>query len=182
MSTRTALALALAGLLALACHDAQDHEQGWGSSAAASAAPVKEEIEVPPPPFSEGIFPCSDCHDPTLPMNTKRRKLQMAHQEIDLQHDAEHRWCLDCHSATDRDKLHLANGELVEFTESYKLCGQCHGDKYRDWRAGVHGRRSGNWDGHKTYLLCVNCHNAHSPAFKPLKPLPPPARPHGGDQ
>jgi hypothetical protein len=80
----------------------------------------------------------------------------------------------------DRDKLHLASGELVDFTESYKLCGQCHGDKYRDWRAGVHGRRSGSWDGHKTYLLCVHCHNAHAPAFQPLEPLPPPARPEGG--
>jgi formate-dependent nitrite reductase cytochrome c552 subunit len=182
MRTRTALALTCAGLLAAACGDAGAHEPSWASARASPTAPLPEEIEVPPPPFSEGVFPCTDCHDPTLPMNLKRRKLQIAHQEIDLQHDAEHRWCLDCHSASDRDKLHLAGGELIEFTESYKLCGQCHGDKYRDWRAGVHGRRSGNWDGHKTYLLCVNCHNAHSPAFKPLKPLPPPARPHGGDQ
>jgi hypothetical protein len=182
MRTLTAIALVLASTPGASCSYTPDHETGWGSAATAASAPVQEEIEVPPPPFSEGIFPCSDCHDPTLPINTKRRELQLAHKEIDLKHDAEHRWCLDCHSATDRDKLHLASGELIEFTESYKLCGQCHGDKYRDWRAGVHGRRSGNWDGHKTYLLCVNCHNAHSPAFKPLKPLPPPARPHGGDQ
>ena len=182
MKASTALALALLGSLCASCSGANGQETGWGSSGTANAVPVKEEIEVPPPPFSEGVFPCSDCHDPTLPVNTKRRELSMAHQEIKLQHDVEHRWCLDCHSAADRDKLHLASGELIEFTESYKLCGQCHGDKYRDWRAGVHGRRSGNWDGHKTYLLCVNCHNAHSPAFKPLKPLPPPNRPHGGDQ
>ncbi len=183
MRTLTALALVLGCAALGACQPAQGHENSWGGGEGASGAPATtEEIEVPPPPFSEGIFPCSDCHDPTLPMNTKRRKLQMAHQEIVLKHDAEHRWCLDCHSATDRDKLHLASGELVDFTESYKLCGQCHGDKYRDWRAGVHGRRSGNWDGHKTYLLCVNCHNAHAPAFQPLKPKPTPARPHGGDQ
>jgi len=180
MRTNAALALALSAALCAACGDAQGHETGWGSAAGVAAVPPQEELEVAPPPFSEGIFPCSDCHDPTLPANPRRRALKMAHQEIDLQHDAEHRWCLDCHSATDRDKLHLASGELVEFSESYKLCGQCHGDKYRDWRAGVHGRRSGNWDGHKTYLLCVNCHNAHSPAFKPLEPLPPPTRPRGG--
>ncbi len=134
-------------------------------------------IEVPPPPFSAGVFPCSDCHDPSLPVNTTRRPMRTAHQDIAFHHDEEHRWCLDCHSAVDRDRLHLASGELVEFTESYKLCGQCHGDKYRDWKAGVHGRRSGDWDGHKTYLLCVHCHNSHSPAFQPLKPLPPPVRP-----
>ncbi len=134
-------------------------------------------FEVPPPPFSEGVFPCSDCHDPEIPVNTKRRELTTAHQEIRLAHDEEHRWCLDCHDAGNRDRLHLASGELVPFEESYRLCGQCHGDKYRDWRAGVHGRRTGRWDGEKSYLLCVHCHNSHSPAFPPIEPLPPPLPP-----
>lgn len=196
MNVLFALGLCAAGLTLGACQPAEGHETGWGGGEEAAAPGAdKEAIEVPPPPFSDGIFPCSDCHDPSLPVNTKRRKLSMAHQDIELKHDAEHRWCLDCHTAGDRDKLHLASGELIDFTESYKLCGQCHGDKYRDWRAGVHGRRSGNWDGHKTYLLCVNCHSAHDPAFKlhyvpsfkpsqpkSDKPQPPPNRPHGGDQ
>jgi hypothetical protein len=30
----------------------------------------------------------------------------------------------------------------------------------------VHGKRVGRWDGDKTYFLCVNCHNPHSPRFK----------------
>jgi hypothetical protein len=94
-----------------------------------------------------------------------------------LRHDAQHRWCLDCHDGANRDVLHLANGAPVPFEESYRLCGQCHGDKYRDWRAGVHGRRTGSWDGAKQYLLCVHCHDAHAPAFQPLEPEPPPARP-----
>jgi hypothetical protein len=136
-----------------------------------------QEFHVPPPPFSEGVFPCSECHDPELPVNTNRRKLTLAHEDVVLHHAEEARWCLDCHSASDRDHLHLANGELVPFEESYRLCGQCHGDKYRDWRAGVHGRRTGNWDGEKSYLLCVNCHNSHDPHFAPLAPLPPPVRP-----
>jgi hypothetical protein len=59
----------------------------------------------------------------------------------------------------------------VPFTESYRLCGQCHGDKFRDWRAGIHGRRVGDWDGTKTYLLCVSCHNPHSPSFKGVKEI-----------
>ena len=81
-------------------------------------------------------------------------------------HDADHRWCLDCHDNAKRDVLHLSSGDPVPFTESYRLCGQCHGDKYRDWRAGVHGKRIGHWDGEKTYFLCVNCHNPHAPRFK----------------
>ena len=136
-----------------------------------------QEFNVPPPPFSDGVFPCSDCHSSDIPVNRTRRELEMVHEEIVLEHDAEHRWCLDCHSAEDRDQLHLASGELVPFQESYRLCGQCHGDKYRDWRAGVHGRRTGRWDGEKQYLLCVHCHDAHSPRFDPLEPMPAPVPP-----
>ncbi len=136
-----------------------------------------EGIQVPTPPFSEGIFPCTSCHDgKQLKVDTKRRELAM-HSEIELKHGPDSRWCLDCHDASSRDNLHLASGEKVLFTESYKLCGQCHGDKYRDWRVGIHGKRTGRWNGPKQYLLCVHCHNPHGPHFKPLKPMPPPTRP-----
>jgi hypothetical protein len=144
--------------------------------AASPAAAAEERIEVPPPPFSEGIYPCSACHA-DMTANRTRRELTEMHSDIVLKHDETHRWCLDCHDATDRDSLHLASGERVPFEESYRLCGQCHGEKLRDWRAGVHGRRSGQWSGHKTYLLCAHCHNPHQPRFKALQPLPAPRRP-----
>lgn len=147
----------------------------------AKAPPADLRVEVPPPPFSDGIFPCTQCHNATMPANRTRRQLTDMHTEIELKHDAEHRWCLDCHDADDRDQLHLASGDPVPFEESYRLCGQCHGEKYRDWRAGVHGRRVGQWNGAKRYLLCVNCHSPHQPRFKPLAPKPAPARPTRGD-
>jgi hypothetical protein len=133
-------------------------------------------VETPPPPFSDGIFPCSDCHAQMTP-NRTRRPLTDFHTEIELRHDEQHRWCLDCHDADNRDFLHLANGDRVPFGESYQVCGQCHGEKYRDWQAGVHGRRVGDWNGRKSYLLCPHCHNPHQPRFKPLKPKPAPKRP-----
>ena len=111
-----------------------------------------------------------------MPANRTRRALTDMHTDIVLKHDEEHRWCLDCHDAENRDVLHLAGGEHVPFEESYRLCGQCHGEKLRDWRAGVHGRRSGDWNGHKTYLLCAHCHNPHQPRFAPLAPKPAPVR------
>jgi hypothetical protein len=134
-----------------------------------------EDIQVPPPPFSEGVFPCSDCHSPGEVNRTRRDVVE--HEEVHFNHDPEHLWCLDCHSVENRDQLRLAGGAPVPFTESWRLCGQCHGEKLRDWKAGVHGKRTGSWDGKKQYLLCANCHDPHSPRFKPLKPLPPPMRP-----
>ena len=74
-------------------------------------------------------------------------------------------------------RLEKEYGERIGFDESYRLCGQCHGDKYRDWKVGVHGKRTGMWNGEKQYLLCVHCHNPHDPGFKPLQPMPPPVRP-----
>ncbi len=151
---------------------------------AAGQAPVSQaprpqggdRVEVPPPPFTDGIFPCSSCHK-DLKVNRTRRPLTDMHTDIVLKHDEEHRWCLDCHDADDRDQLHLASGERISFDQSYLLCGQCHGEKLRDWRAGVHGRRSGDWNGHKTYLLCAHCHNPHQPRFRPIAPKPAPERP-----
>ncbi len=138
--------------------------------------PKEKTFAVPRPPFTEGAFPCSQCHKYMKP-NDKRRTLTEYHTEIVLHHAEGERWCTDCHNLVNRDKLRLVSGELVDFTESYRLCGQCHGDKFRDWKVGVHGKRTGDWNGDKHYLLCVHCHNPHDPKFKALKPLPPPDRP-----
>lgn len=141
----------------------------------ASGTEPSEGFNVPPPPLSEGIFPCSECHQ-DLDVDPEPREL-MFHEEIQLNHGPKDRWCFDCHNPDDRDVFRLANGKLVSFEESYRLCGQCHGTIYRDWREGIHGRRRGYWNGAKSYLLCAHCHNPHAPAFQPIKPLPPPVRP-----
>lgn len=136
---------------------------------------IPKKFFVPPPPFSEGIFPCSQCHK-AMPVNRQQRKLEQFHTDIHIKH-MPGGWCFDCHNPDDRDKLRLANGRLVSFDESYNLCGQCHGTILREWKVGLHGKRTGMWNGEKQYLLCVHCHWPHEPAFKPLQPLPPPVRP-----
>ncbi|MCG6534071.1 MAG: cytochrome C [Syntrophales bacterium LBB04] len=137
----------------------------------------EEDFPVPRPPFSEGIFPCSNCHA-GMQANTKKRELTEEHTNIRLRHGSISRWCLDCHDPTNRDMLRLANGDHVDFSHSYELCGQCHGPTYRDWKVGVHGKRIGYFEGgSRTYFLCVNCHNPHDPKFKPIKPEPAPFKP-----
>jgi hypothetical protein len=151
-------------------------------------------VQAEPPPFSDGMFPCSSCHK-DLPRNGERRDLAFHDEEQSILSHGPGRWCLDCHDLQNRDVLHLSNGTPVPYEQSFLLCGQCHGDKLRDWRLGVHGKRVGQWNGVKTYFLCVNCHNPHSPRFrgvqevvangKPtvaptlqlIKPEPRPARP-----
>jgi len=136
-----------------------------------------EQFPVPKPPFSKDIFPCTRCHDKPDDSNPTSRNLVAMHQDIKLAHGSREQWCYDCHNPTDRDKLRLAGGRLVSFETSYELCGQCHGEKLRDWRRGIHGRRIGCWNGARQYLLCVNCHNPHAPKFRPMHPRPRPKRP-----
>lgn len=133
-------------------------------------------LAVAPPIFSEGLFPCSNCHA-EMKSDQKHRVLQDEHAAIALRHTAGLFWCLDCHHPENRDSLRLATGEDLPFTDSYRLCGQCHSRKLRDWQAGIHGRRTGKWNGDKEYLLCTRCHNPHDPEFKALTPMPPPERP-----
>jgi formate-dependent nitrite reductase cytochrome c552 subunit len=109
--------------------------------------------------------------------NLSRRALRDEHATIALQHAAGQLWCLDCHQAQDRDNLRLTTGASLPFNESYRLCGQCHGEKLRDWQIGLHGKRTGYWDGDKQFLLCSHCHNPHEPKFKAVEPQPPPERP-----
>ncbi len=111
-----------------------------------------------------------------------------------MTHGGANLWCLDCHDGNDRDSLIKMNEEALGFNESQFLCGQCHGPELRDWEMSIHGRTDGFWDARldleqgSTRLLCVECHTAHAPRFRPMQPLAAPvarldnlpasARPH----
>lgn len=85
--------------------------------------------------------------------------------------------CDSCHDPDDRTKLHLANGELVEFADTMDLCTQCHGVQARDYRNGSHGGMTGYWDlrrGPRTRNHCADCHIPHDPAYRGVTPVFPP--------
>jgi hypothetical protein len=180
----TALALSLAAATAPA-DTPEPGARGAGSDA----------IEASSPTLSEGIFPCTGCHADMKKDGTRRVLSFHDEQLTAFSHNAGNRWCLDCHDLENRDVLRLVGGEHVPFGASHRLCGQCHGDKLRDWRTGVHGKRIGSWSGAKEYFACVQCHNPHAPGFRgtrtlvvdgkpvvapslePVKPEPRPLRP-----
>jgi hypothetical protein len=176
-STIPCLFMVLFTLLLNGCANKSSRETGETNMQVAETRETANntEIAIEAPPFTDGIFPCNDCHSEIEP-NSVRRELVDMHDDITaiFNHDSENRWCLDCHDLINRDSLRLASGKLLDFKESYKLCGQCHGEKLRDWKVGVHGKRTGEWNGKKEYLLCVHCHNPHSPKFEELTPEPPP--------
>lgn len=106
----------------------------------------------------------------------------------DFQHGRGAIWCLDCHHKTQRNKLVNHFGDPIDIEQSPVLCGKCHGDKLRDWRDGIHGKRIGQFvsDGKQRWFTCVECHNPHNVqhgdlnrGFAQLLPERPPQLPPG---
>jgi hypothetical protein len=141
---------------------------------------VKDSIVVEPRSQLLPTYPCSQCHADREP-NPERRKLVEFHaiRNDELDHGDRSLWCYQCHSQANIDRLVLVSGQLVTFDEAHRLCGGCHGDKGRDWRAGIHGVTLGHWRGAKRRRLCTHCHDPHNPWFSKMTPEPPPAWPRG---
>jgi len=170
---RSAWPLLVIVLLAVSLLGADSWWRPSNSDEGYPSRPLQSESEPvlsPPPPIDEEYFPCSDCHEDEL-ADPERRELD-EHDYIKLAHGD--LWCLDCHQSDQRDLLHLSDASPVRMEESWRLCTRCHAKRIPDWRAGVHGKRTGYWRGPKQYWTCVVCHDPHSPLFKPLEPMPPP--------
>jgi len=135
------------------------------------------------------------CHDGkyvAVPVSMEPRALEM-HKDIvpdsmDLQHGRGAIWCLNCHSAEKRNMLIDHFGKEISFNQPQKLCGKCHGQVYRDWRDGIHGKRIGMWEtkGKKRWWTCTECHNPHdvqhgirNSGFAQLQPEAAPEVPKG---
>lgn len=168
------LGIALAGAVALLSVECALDPEYTRDYASRSLPPPPEQRILPAEGPDEFTFPCSDCHE-FEPTDRTVRELVDDHEYIELAHGD--LWCLHCHDADDRDRLHLTDGAKVEFQSSWRLCVQCHGTKEASWRAGVHGKRTGHWWGDREVWTCVSCHRPHAPGFRPIEPEPPPTPP-----
>ncbi len=168
---RLALLLAAVGLTACGIGD-EPQRLHTSHLPPAPSGSVRVEARQPLLP----TFPCSRCHDDRTPDPTERKLTQFHTQKI-LKHGTLGGWCYRCHTKDDIDELHLSDGTRVSFNEAYELCGSCHGDKFRDWKAGIHGLTTGFWLGERVRRSCPACHDPHNPPFAPMTPEHPPALP-----
>lgn len=149
---------------------------GDGDDAASGqdAPPAETVVVVVPRTPHLATYPCgAQCHDLREPDPTPR-ELSAFHAGRRVDHGPALRWCGDCHSIDEPDRLRLRGGELISFDDSDRICGQCHGDKHRDWRHGVHGLSTGGWRGTIRRRTCTACHDPHGPEPIWLEALPPP--------
>lgn len=122
---------------------------------------------------------CVTCH--SIPgvapeLELRAEDVGPPHEGIDFQHGPN--GCAHCHDPDDRLSLRLADGRSIPMRDAIELCAQCHGPQYRDFRRGSHGGMRGFWDseaGVRERNHCVDCHDAHRPAYPHFTPMPPPA-------
>ncbi len=142
--------------------------------------------------FTVCAMACHDGNYVPYPENKLPRPLKM-HTDIvpdamALKHGKGAIWCLDCHHAANRTALIDHFGNEISFNQPQQMCGKCHGQIYRYWREGIHGKRIGMWDkgGKKRWWVCTECHNPHDvqqgdrqSGFAQLIPEPAPVLPKG---
>jgi hypothetical protein len=163
---------ALIALLGASC--------GESSSDAAPTAdvdkPAASEPTLTERTLALEMFPCSRCHEAVdLPFPTGQLG---PHRAMRSQHMEDLWRCDVCHALEYMDELRLVTGERITFNQSHRMCGQCHGDNYRDWKMGIHGKTVGSWGvGKRHRFTCTDCHDAHAPKPDSVVALPGPFKP-----
>ena len=144
------------------------------AGAALTAPPRNSHGLVLVKPALTWTYNCMECHK-VLTARWHYDRPMAEHQHIQLKHGG-NRFCLNCHHPTNRNAFVDYDGAEIAEADVASLCAKCHGPTYRDWQAGVHGRRNGYWDavkGPQTRLQCIQCHDPHNPKFQSMKPLAP---------
>lgn len=116
------------------------------------------------------FYPCTTCHPvrlvPGTETPTRRLPNGFTEHAIELEgHDklgkGEDGPCMACHDDPTRDpgKLKAADGSLVDIKGDVALvCYRCHSAKYKEWKAGSHGKRQPS-------CVAAGCHNPHTPQY-----------------
>lgn len=118
---------------------------------------------------------CANCHSTKTPNRelVDGTDLKDFHQGLTVVHGE--RSCLSCHDSENYDNLHLADGTSIPFSDTKRLCAQCHGPQHRDYEHGSHGGMTGYWDlsrGPRVRNTCTVCHDPHAPAYPQVMPAP----------
>ncbi len=194
LATGIALVLAVATWRGLHAQGGRDATAGPRSEVKLPAVPrpatARPEVGLPgdayldrtPPRQTKGLdlvragwtYNCMECHK-LFPARWHYDRPMTEHQDVKLDH-GNNRFCLNCHHPANRNAFVDYDGSQIAEADVVLLCAKCHGPIYRDWQAGVHGRSNGFWkagEGPKTKLRCIQCHDPHSPKFRPLPPLAP---------
>lgn len=120
---------------------------------------------------------CATCHGllEASPAKALAKHAEGVHAAIKVTHGD--LTCRSCHVPPTFESFRLVSGETAAYSSVMRLCAQCHGDKWTDFQHGAHGGMNGHWDlnrGPRVRNHCLDCHDAHAPAIRPMWPARPP--------
>jgi hypothetical protein len=122
------------------------------------------------------FYPCTRCHPvavdaagrPLRPLPNGFKKHEITLEAHDILGNGEAA-CLACHQSPQSNpgKLLVADGSTVDVNgDVSRVCQRCHFEKYRDWKAGIHGK-------HADRCTSAGCHDPHTPSWIYVAGLPP---------
>lgn len=113
-------------------------------------------------------FPCDRCHPlgtKPIPGNFEGHRVTLdGHDQLGLGRAA----CVVCHDSGDHNPglLRVEDGSLVAINgDVSRVCYRCHSEKYKQWKAGMHGKQPG--------CTTEGCHDPHTPNWIAISPLLP---------
>jgi hypothetical protein len=145
----------------------------WDSSALGEG-----KIELSTRPLPPRHDQCQLCHlKKSLQFMPSKHKPSQEHVGYSLSHSNTEISCNACHDANHSNYLKTSPEFPASFSNSSPVCQRCHSDEFKAWSQGIHGKRTGNWNGDRVQKQCIDCHNPHSVKFKSMKALPAPKKP-----
>lgn len=151
--------------------------------AAALAYAGESGIKLKEHPLPARANECQFCHmEKKSKFISKKKQTQIEHLQIESKHGRKILECNFCHDKNNHNFLNSSAEFPSSFANPSPVCQRCHTDKYKDWMAGIHGKRTGGWKAgmEREQFHCIECHDPHSVKFKAVQAKPPPHRPKLG--
>ncbi|MBI2609265.1 MAG: hypothetical protein HYW47_06680 [Deltaproteobacteria bacterium] len=136
-------------------------------------------IQLTERPLPKRYNECQHCHlQKQKRFVPATKKTVREHSDKKLKHGNIEMSCNHCHDIAHRNYLRSTPSHPASFENSSPVCAQCHEDRHKDWKNGIHGHRIGEWNGNQIQFHCIDCHNPHNVSFKKMEARPAPHKPH----
>lgn len=135
-------------------------------------------IQLKEHPLPKRHNECSFCHIKKDRFFAKKSTaLKLEHEGISHKHGKREMSCHMCHDINNHNYLIQTKGLQASFSNPSPVCARCHQERFRDWKRGLHGKRSGGWLVQtKTQFNCIDCHQPHSVKFPTMQTIEDPIR------
>ncbi len=127
-------------------------------------------LKLKPRELPDRYNECAYCHVKKDRFFAKKSKATvLEHVGISPTHGTRDLSCNSCHDINNHNFLRGFKDHPADFTNPSPTCARCHLEKFRSWKKGLHGKRTGGWMQPKIQFHCIDCHNPHKVKFPSMQ-------------